>query len=113
MKFIDELDLTWNESRVLRAVVQNAEDAAGLDFAFVDEVQDALGGNRHGVAATLGHLQSKGHIVLDEPHTVNEGDTVHQITLSPALYDAALAHFEIERASDAQCAAEARCEGDR
>lgn len=76
--------LNSNEKAVLRAVIGNAYDASGGDFAFSDELKPYLKElSPNQIKGYLGQLEQKGWITCHGAHAVN-GDSrniVHQITI--------------------------------
>ena len=56
--------LNINERQVLQAMMDNAEDAAGGDFGFIDELGDYVSMNPQALGGYITQLQSKGLVYV-------------------------------------------------
>lgn len=73
------ININANELTILKACLDNAQDAAGGDFGFSDEVHGYVsdGFSQHQVAGYLSQLQEKNLIWLDEYQTdTSEGKQI-------------------------------------
>jgi len=75
--------MTALETTVLAAMVQNALDAAGGDFGFMDEIDyKALGLTAQQFGGVVTSLQTKGLVNVDQPYKVNGEYWVTQFTVT-------------------------------
>ena len=76
---MENVNLTEKQTQILNAIIANAFDCSGGDFAFTDEVNhDGMSDQAYG--GVLSSLMDKGLIDIDK-HKVNGEEWVAQITI--------------------------------